>query len=220
MNTLALVTQKGGTGKSSLSVSLAVAAEQSGLRTYLLDLDPQGTARKWYERRVAATPELATIEPSQVPTAIGALKRQGYELVIIDTPGVDTPATAAAMQAADLCLVPARPSTADLEATLPTVSTLLRLGKGFAFVLNQCPPNRSIKTSPRTKGAFESLRHLGVVADVAIELRADHQDAMFHGLGVTEFDPSSKAAGEIRALLEWVQTRLERSQHVEKTRVA
>ena len=121
MRVLAFVTQKGGTGKSSLAVSLAVAAQEAGTRSYLLDLDQQGTAKSWYERREAEAPEVAAIEANRVPAALAALKKQRVQLVIIDTPGVDSPATVAAMQAADLCAIPARPSIADIEATRPTV---------------------------------------------------------------------------------------------------
>ena len=129
MNVLALVTQKGGTGKSSLAVSLAVAAHERGLRTYVIDLDPQGTAKNWYERRKEEGIEVASLNASQVEAAIGMLTKQGIELVIIDTPGVDSPATTAAMKVATLCLIPARPSVADIEATRPTIQSLNKLAK-------------------------------------------------------------------------------------------
>src|SRR6478752_2311204 len=110
MRTIAFVTQKGGTGKSSLAVSLAVAAQENGLKVYVLDLDPQGTSKNWYERREAEAPQVAAIEASKLNMALATLAKQGIDLVVIDTAGVDSPATVAAMQAADLCLIPARPS--------------------------------------------------------------------------------------------------------------
>ena len=79
---------------------------------------------------------------------------------MLDTAGVNTPATVSAMQAADLCLIPARPSIADIEATRPTTASLTKLGKPFAFVLNQCPPGRSIRTSD----AYRVLQLGGVVS--------------------------------------------------------
>ena len=216
MKVLALVTQKGGTGKSSLAVSLAVAAQERGLKVYVIDLDPQGTAKNWYERREAERPEVASIDANRLSAAFKALRSQGVDLAIIDTPGVDAPATTAAMQSANLCLVPARPSIADIEATRPTIRSLAKLSKSFAFVLNQCPPGRSIRTSD----AFRVLQLGGAVAGVSLALRADHLDALAMGLGATERDPNGKAAGEVRDLLQWLLTRMEGEGHEEEARVA
>ena len=91
MKTIALVTQKGGTGKSSIAVSLAVAAAEAGQSSYVLDLDPQGTSKNWFERREAETPQVAAIDANQVERALSALRQQGLGLVIIDTAGVDAP---------------------------------------------------------------------------------------------------------------------------------
>ncbi len=205
MHVLALLTQKGGTGKSSLAVSLAVAARERSIKVYIIDLDPQGTARNWFERREASEPEVATINANRLSTALTALERQRYNLIILDTPGVDTPATTAAMQAADLCLIPARPSVADIEAAKPTIRSLNKLDKPFSFVLNQCPPNRTI----RTMDAFRALQLMGAVSGITLALRADHVDALARGQGVTERDPQSKAAAEIRELLTWAMLRME-----------
>ena len=89
MYVLALVTQKGGTGKSSLAVSLAVAAQERGLKVYIIDLDLQATARNWFERREAAEPEVATVEANRLSAALMALQRKGFDLVI-STPPVST----------------------------------------------------------------------------------------------------------------------------------
>lgn len=216
MKVIALVTQKGGTGKSSLAISLAVATIERGLKSYVIDLDPQATAKNWFERREAEAPEVAAIEPSKVSAALAMLARQKVDLVFIDTAGVDTPATTAAMQAADLCLIPARPSIADIEAARPTVRTLSKLDRPYAFVLNQCPAGRSI----RTTDAFRVLSLTGAVAGVSLAMRADHLDALAAGQGVTERDTSGKAASEMRELLTWLINRLEGRTHDEKARVA
>jgi chromosome partitioning protein len=216
MKTIALVTQKGGTGKSSLAVSLAVAAEATGRKVYIIDLDPQGTAKNWYERRQTDSPQVASIEASQVPQALATLAKQGHDLVFIDTAGVDTPATISAMQAADLCLIPARPSIADIEATKATVGSLTKLGKPFAFILNQCPPGKSMRTSD----AYRVLNLGGVVAGPTLATRADHMDALAMGQGVTERDPNGKAAAEVEDLLQWIMNKLEGKADEQKTRVA
>lgn len=217
MKVLTLATQKGGTGKSSLAVSIAVAAQERGLKVYVIDLDPQATAKNWFERRQAPTPEVASIDPNRIPAAIGALAKQWYDLVVVDTPGVDTPATTAAMQACDLCLIPARPSVADIEATRPTVRSLTKLGKAYSFVLNQCPAGRSVRTSD----AFRALQLSGAVSGVTLAMRADHMDALAQGQGVTERDPAGKAAGEVRDLVQWMLIKMEMGANVqEAARVA
>lgn len=217
MHVIAFVTQKGGTGKSSLAVSLAVAAEERGLKTSIIDLDPQGTAKNWYERREAeGGPEVNALQSGQLEAAMGLLKKQGVKLVIIDTPGVDTPAATAAIQVANLCLIPARPSIADIEAARPTVRSIARLDKPFSYVLNQCPPGRSIRTSD----AFRVLQLSGAVASTPLAMRADHMDALATGQGVTERDTNSKAAAEVRELLQWALNRMEGKQHGQETRVA
>ncbi|MCJ2005716.1 ParA family protein [Methylobacterium sp. J-092] len=218
MNILAIVSQKGGTGKSTLAFSLAVAAEEQGIRTSIIDMDPQGTTKKWYGRREAdGGPEVNALNATQLEPAMPLLRKQGIQLVIIDTPGADTPGVTAAIQMADLCLIPARPSVADIEASAPTVSAIHRLGKPFSYVLNQCPPGRSI----RTMDAFRVLQLTGAVASTPLAMRADHMDALATGQGVTERDISSKAAAEIRELLKWMLNKMEGKPHGQKqTRVA
>jgi chromosome partitioning protein len=114
------------------------------------------------------------------------------------------------MRVAHLALIPARPSLADIEATKPTYAALTRLGRPYAFVLNQCPPN--IK-SGRVADAAKALRLLGMMAEPLIALRADHQDAFALGLGVTELDPAGKAATELRELWRWAKQRMEADTH-------
>lgn len=208
MDVLALVTQKGGTGKSSLAVSLAVAAVERGLKVALLDTDPQGTAANWHTRRQAEAPEVATVAWSQLSSRLYALSRDGYDLVVVDTPGSDSHAANAAIREAHLCLLPVRPSVADIEAARPTIRELSDRGRPYAFVLNQCPVGGR---TARTANAVRALQLISAVADSTIALRADHMDALACGVGVTEHDSRGKAAAEVRALLDWVLVRLKRN---------
>jgi len=209
MHVLALVTQKGGTGKSSLAVSLAVAAQEAGLKTAIIDIDPQGTASEWFQRRRAAAPEVVRLHWGSLSSQIYAFERSGHDLVILDTPGADDGAAAAAIREASLCLLPLRPSIADVEAMKPTLRYLNDRDKPFAFVLNQCPAGG--RTS-RTSNAFRALQLIGPVCDASVALRSDHMDALAAGLGVTEQAPSGKAAAEVREVLDWVLTRKIRSE--------
>jgi chromosome partitioning protein len=205
MRVVSLVTQKGGSGKTTLCLNLAVAAEEAGLRCLVLDLDPQGSAEAWYQDRDAATPRLARAGAAELPRALQVARAQGFGLVLLDTPGRDEPAAAAAIRASDFCLVPCRPTPADMRAQPPTVATVRRLGRPMAFVLAQAPP-RGFR--PREAGL--GLAALGPVAPVAVVARSAFQDAHGTGLAVTEFEPGGKAAEEIRALWLWLASRLER----------
>ena len=108
------------------------------------------------------------------------------------------------MRAADLCLIPCRPTATDLKGCLPTVQALIRLDKTFAFVLTQCPPR-----SPRVDETRAGLGALGLIAEPPIVSRTDHQDALAAGLGVTEFNSDGAAANEIRQLVGWIENKLE-----------
>jgi chromosome partitioning protein len=207
MHIIALVTQKGGTGKSSLALSLAVAAAESGLKVALFDIDPQGTVEEWFKRRSVDTPEVYSLRWSYLSSHLYRLSRQGYDLIIVDTPGADSDAASEAMKEAHFCLLPVRPSVADIEASKRTVRYLNDLNKPFAFVLNQCPTGG--RTS-RTANAKMALQLLGGLCEPTLAHRSDHMDALASGLGVTEFAPSGKASDEIRAVLNWLTKRLER----------
>ena len=215
MRVLSFVTQKGGSGKSSLTIALAVAAQDIGQRVLILDMDPQGTTTAWYKDREAETPALATIKSSELPEAIRRAKEAGFDFVFIDTPGRDEPITTAALRAADLCIVPCRPTPGDMKATPPTVATIKRLGKDAAFVLTQTPPRGA-----RITEAQAGLSMLGMVCPHQIGLRNAYQDAQGAGLGVTEFEPEGKAAQETRELWHWITRKLEKVDVSQKTNVA
>lgn len=217
MKTIAFITAKGGPGKSTLAASIAVAAQESGEKVYLIDLDPQESLYKWGQRREADEPAVDKITADKLQAAVGSIKKAGYTLAIIDTAGVDTAANSAAMAVADMCLVPSRPSMLDIEAARPTVSSLLRMKRKFAFVLNQCPTGRTL----RPTDASRALGMMGGLALPFIGQRADHMDAIALGQGVTERDPSGKAADEVRNLWGWIKNQMEKKTNgQEQTRVA
>ncbi len=204
MRVITFVTQKGGSGKTTLTLSCAAAAEEQGSRALILDMDPQRTAEAWYQTREAATPKLATVTAAELPNAIIG-GQQRFDVALIDTPGRNEPSTAAAIRHADLCLIPCRPTPADMKATPPTVATIRRLGKLSAFVLSQTPPR-----GYRIREAAKGLSVLGMVAPVHIVSRNAYQDAQGMGLAVTELEPEGKAAAEIRELWQWVAKKLEK----------
>ena len=205
MRVITFVTQKGGSGKTTLATSCAVAAEQAGNKALILDMDPQGSAEAWYQDREAETPRLARVTSPELDVAINKAKVAGFQVVLIDTPGRDDPATAAAIRVSDICVVPCRPTPSDMKATPPTAATIKRLNKAAAFVLTQTPV-RGFRIAEARAG----LGILGMVAPVLIVSRNTHQDAYGAGLGVTEFEPEGKAANEIRELWGWLESRLKK----------
>lgn len=211
MKTIALVTQKGGAGKTTLAAAIAVAATEAGESVIALDLDPQGSLAAWGDQRAKAQREAPTVDAlpadkvPQLPQILKALAGKGYTLAILDCPGIASTATSLAMQAADLSLVPARPTRLDIQATRPTIQALLKLQRPFLFVLNQCPP---ITRSGRASEAAVGLSAMGSLAEPLMVSRADFQDAIAAGQGVTEYAPSGKAAEEARELWKSIQHKL------------
>jgi chromosome partitioning protein len=221
MHTIVLATQKGGSGKSTLAIGLALAAKQAGHNVRLLETDPQGTLSNWQRRRgkagrlVEQAYDALDIEPR-----LHALEQDGSTLVLIDTAGSLCAATTAAIRQADLCLIPARPSVADIEASAATLAVIRAWKKPFAFVLNQSPiRGRRIDDAAGTLGN-EAARELNdVLAKPFIAMRNDHQDALAAGLAVSEFAPSGKSADEIRSLWRWIDNRLNAAMTGETTLV-
>jgi chromosome partitioning protein len=204
MHVLALVTQKGGSGKSTLAVGLAVAAMARGERVALVEADAQGTISKWRERRENPQPRVERAdEPAEIERILSRLRAEGVWLAIIDTAATNNALATGAIASADLCLIPARPSPADIEAAIPTLIAIRRLNRWFGFILNQTPTRGC-----RLSEAATSLNSLGLLALPFIGQRNDHQDALGAGLGVTEFAPEGKASEEIEALLGWISERL------------
>jgi chromosome partitioning protein len=204
MYVLALVTQKGGSGKSTLAVGLAVAAMERGEHVAFVEADSQGTISKWKERRGNTYPRVIGVaDPTEIERALSHLEAEGIWLGIIDTPATNNALAMRAIARADLCLIPVRPSPADIEAAIPTLIAIRRLNRRFAFVLNQTPPRGC-----RLSEAATSLHSLGVLALPYVGQRNDHQDALGAGLGVTEFAQEGKASEEIRELWRWVLKKL------------
>jgi chromosome partitioning protein len=210
MKVISLVTQKGGSGKSTLCVSLAVAALEAGRTVCILEMDKQATATQWSQARKGEPPEVSPITVDRLDYAIGTLRTAACDFVFIDTTGIDSPGTNAAIRVSDLCLIPCRPTPADLRAMQPTLGAIQRLERDFAFVLNQTPPK-----SYRVRDTAEGLKVLGIMAEVNIVMRNDHQDAIGTGQGVTEFNPEGAAAAEMRRLWAWIDNRTKGLPHVQ-----
>ena len=203
MKVVVAASQKGGSGKTTLVRSLAVAAEVRHAPVVMLDTDPQGSLTTWYNRRAAETPQLAQLGTQSIDEILGRLRAAGAKLAIVDTPPSVHLFVSELIAAADLVLVPVRPSPDDLGAIGPTLALVEAAGRPFAFVITQA--------KPRTRLAAEALRVLaehGRVAPAVLHDRTDYPVAAVSGLAASESAPDGKAALEVAELLGFIERQL------------
>lgn len=205
MRTIAFASQKGGCGRSILAACVAVAAKEAGERVFVLDMDPKGSLMRWSARRGDTNLPVRALPSARLRGALRALARRKFTLVVIDTPVLESPIALAAIEAADVLLVPARPSTFDIWTSEVTGRRLKIMDKEFAFLLNQCPPaNQSL----RVQEAVAALSAIGAVLRPHIRAGVIYWEAATRGMGVTEIEPKSEAAKEIRSLWRAIQRKL------------
>lgn len=206
MIVVAVASQKGGSGKTTLSGHLAVEAEKAGAGPVaLIDTDPQGSLSHWWNARAARTPQFAKVGAFELESALAHLARTGTRLAIIDTP----PAISASIQQViahcDIVIVPTRPSPHDLRAVGATVDMAERAGKPLIFVVNGATQRARI-----TGEAAVALSQHGMVAPVTIHHRVDFAASMVDGRVVGEAVPKSASSKEITELWLYIQDRLAR----------
>jgi chromosome partitioning protein len=205
MRTIAFVTQKGGSGKSTIASSLAIAAAEAGERVFIIDMDPQASLVKWAKVRGDQDVGVEYIEAGKLKPALAALEKSGMTLVVIDTPAGQSAASDAAVKQCDLVVIPSRPNAFDLWSSEQTRKTAREQKRDFVFLLNQCPPSQQ---SARVEEGVAALEAMGGLLNPPLSARVDFQEAARHGLGATEFAPSGPAAAEIRKLWSSLKRRL------------
>ncbi len=205
MRKIALITQKGGSGKSTLSASLAVEMQATGETVFLVDMDPQRSLATWARGRTDRRLAGAAVGPEQLDEVLASLAERGVTLAIIDTPASLSAASEAAILAADLVVIPVRPTVFDIWSCEATWRRIRELGKDCAFVLNQCS---TLQGSRRIREGAAALEAMGGLLAPLITARVEYQDAMQRGLGPTELDPTGPAADEIRQLCDSVRRRM------------
>lgn len=197
MKTLAMIAQKGGTGKTTLALSLAVAAATKGQNVLVIDLDPQASACRWGDRRALGVPAVMDAQPARLAAALAKAAQAGIDLAIVDTPARVEQAAAEAAKVADLVLIPCKPSILDLE-TLRTTAELVqgRAKRSPLVILNAVPAQGT-----RHEQAAEAITGMGLaVCPAQVGQRVAFEYATQVGLTVTEYEPEGRAASEIRQL--------------------
>lgn len=200
MKTIAIISQKGGAGKTTVSIHLAVAAEERGLKTAIFDLDPQASAATWADKRTKEAPAVVSAQASRLPGLLEQAAAQEADLVIIDSaPNADA-ASLAAARAADVILIPCRPAAFDLNAIGTTLALASVAGKPAFVLLNAVPPQGRVGEEAR-----QALIGGGVaVAEPVLHQLVAFSHAVNDGRSAQELDAKSKAAAEISALFDWI----------------
>jgi len=205
-----ITNQKGGAGKTVLATNLAVEGSRAGLKTLLIDLDPQLSATKWWEARDTESPLLIKCLYNQLIDNLNSAKKQDFELVIIDTAGREGLKHTEAIEKATFAVIPCQPSLDDCRSALPTVDIIKNAKTPFAFVITRCPSN-----GDDLQEAKNSLSAIGLVCNTPTIERKCYKRAYAESLSVCEYDANDKGAEEIKAIYSWIyskENRLENSQ--------
>jgi len=202
MRVIAITSQKGGSGKTTLSGHLAVAADCPAA---LIDTDPQGSLTAWWNERQADTPAFAQASLASLDDDLLTLKEKGFKLVFIDTPPAITRANQLVISKADLVIIPARPSPHDLRAVGATIEMTEKAGKPMMFVIN----GATVRAKLTGEAAIALSQH-GTVAPIIMHNRQDFAASMIDGRTVLETHASGKSAAEVKALWAYVNDRIKR----------
>lgn len=193
MKTIAIIGQKGGTGKTTLAKILLVAFDRAGLTVAGIDLDPQTSLTDWHDMRDADHPAVFARPAKQLPKALEDARKDGVEVCIIDTAGRAEIAAQEAASAADVVIVPVQ-ATADDLMTIPTTCRIIKNAQpraAFAVLMRVKPQGT------RHLEAVEFIKSQGLdVCPAMIGERVTYQDAATAGLSPQEYDSTSRAAIE------------------------
>ena len=204
MKTIVVANQKGGSGKSTVTVHLAAAAEHAGHGPVVIsDTDPQGTVGDWFNQRKRSgfdTPRYAPLALSELQRKVSDLDAAGAAYLFIDTaPSIGT-VNEELFAIADLILIPLNPTPADLHALVKGLPLVKKSGKPFHFVMSRVRANLR-----NNEGAAMALEALGLVFPTRMHERVIYAETFAHGKTALEIDPKSLAAQEVESL--WLQVR-------------
>jgi len=204
MKKIAFLSQKGGSGKTTLAVHTAVAAHEAGERVVVVDTDPQKSATVWGEARNQDAPIVATAAASELVRVLDVAGQERMTLAIVDTAPHAAPDATRIVRAVDLVVIPCRPTAFDIAAAGSAVDIVKAAGVPAVFVLSACPFR-----SPEIAETRAVLAEYGLpIAPIEIIDRRAFARAVATGRAVTEFESDGKAAGEIRTLWNWLKEQM------------
>ena len=213
MHVLTLLSQKGGSGKTTLAGHLAVQADRTGAGPVgLLDADPQESLAEWSNARSSPAPAFSQTSLWRLGSDVRAMRNRGMELVVVDTPPGITSTIRGAIDLSDLIVVPVKPSPHDLRAVAKTIKLVEGLGKPLIFVVNCASAWANI-----TAETAIALSQHGTVSPIVIHQRADFATSMIDGRTVVELPRKSRSVEEVADLWDYLSDRLN---HVHRTSFA
>ena len=205
MKTLAILSRKGGTGKTTLAVNLAVAAERAGHRVAIVDLDSQASASEWSDWRAAETPAVISVHSARLPQVLHKLQQDGTTFAILDTPPKIEDIAADAAKAADLAIIPCKLGAFDLKAIEKTIMIGNMAKCPMRIVFNAVRARTSmLHPAKRAVQVYEVN-----VAPCVIGDRVVFSHSVMEGLGVMEYDAKGKASIEIQAFFRYISKEME-----------
>jgi chromosome partitioning protein len=206
MRTIAVIARKGGSGKTTLAVHLALAAHLRGRKVLIADADAQRSALEVLRGRQGPGPEVVETAGSKLFALQLSAVRNEYDTMIIDTPAVLEDELSHSIVVSDLSLLVIRPTFLDIAAALRTAEVIRRLRKPGLIVLNQAPVPREGVEPPAVKRAIEALRLMRLpVAPLILRSRANYQSVLESGRSVEELDAANPAAREMAALWGFIE---------------
>jgi chromosome partitioning protein len=214
VKTIVIANQKGGSGKSTTTVHLAVAAEKAGNGPVIIsDTDPQGSTGDWFNQRKRSgidAPRYAPLSLADLSNNLRALKDAGASYLFIDTAPSIGSVNADLFAVADLILIPLNPTPTDLRALVKGLPTIKASGKPFNFMLARVRPNLR-----NNDGVAMALDALGLVLPTRMHERVIYSESFAHGKTAFEIEPNGVASQELERI--WLALR-ERILEKEKSR--
>ena len=205
MNTLAVLSRKGGTGKTTLAVNLSVAAERAGQKVAIVDLDSQASASEWSDWRESKAPEVISVHSARLPQELHRLEQQGVTFAILDTPPKIEDIALDAAKAADLAIIPCKLGAFDLKAIEKTIWVGNRAKCPMRIVFNAVRARSSMLHPAKRAVQVYDVD----VAPCVIGDRVIFSHSVIEGLGVMEYEPKGKASIEIQALFRYISKEME-----------
>lgn len=197
--------EKGGTGKSTVAVNLAVCLANEGVDVIVLDTDPQMTASRFVDRRnaIEGAPKVHCAEKHEnVYDTVRDLANR-YDQVIVDAGGRDSEELRTALVAADVVYCPLKASQPDIETSVH-MNQLVKLARGMnprlkaKLIISMGPTNPVIHEAADATAILQDLPEFSL-SSVVLGDRKVYRDAMTEGKGVIEMS-NDKAKAEIEAL--------------------
>jgi chromosome partitioning protein len=206
MRNIAVIARKGGSGKTTVAVHLAVAAHRRGLSTLLVDTDPQGSSLEVLKARQAPGPACIRAVGAELVERQAFALGSGVDAMVIDTPAASEGEIAHAIALSHLSLLVIRPTFLDIAASIQTAQILRRLRKPGLILLNQAPVARGGIEPPAVKKALEALRLMRLpVVPTVLRSRAVYQTALASGQSAEEMAHAGAAVDEIGACWDFIE---------------